>query len=491
MIIITLKEGTQRMESKKTSIVISLMVSMFLAAVEGTVITTAIPTIVKDLNGFQLISWVFAAYLLTSAISTPIYGKLSDLYGRKNILSIGIIIFLLGSCLCGISQSMYQLIAFRAVQGLGAGAIFTVTYTIIGDIFTLEERPKVQGWLSTVWGIASLTGPFLGGFLIENLSWNWIFFINVPFGIISIVLLQKNLIETFERKKHSIDYVGSLLFSLAIITFLLGILSGGKNNIIMSLMVTIVILILFYFVEKSVQEPIIPFEIFTKASTIVNGITFLAAGILIGVEVYLPIYMQNILGFGATVSGVSMAPMSMAWLLSSFILSKAIPKYGERIVIGISTLILLISCGFLSTLSIESPLISVISYGFIMGLGFGGAFTTLTIVIQESVGHSKRGAATAANSLLRTLGQTIGVSIFGSILNTNIVKYFNDLGIKGIQPDNLYSQSTLSNGVSMQQIKLSVNSGLHEVFMAFIIIALASLVLSFIFNSNFKRSILE
>ena len=204
------------MKSKNRGIVIALMVSMFLAAVEGTVVTTAIPTIVKDLNGFELISWVFSAYLLTSAISTPIYGKLSDLYGRKNILSIGIIIFLVGSCLCGLSQSMYQLIAFRAVQGLGAGAIFTVTYTIVGDIFTAEESTKIQGGISTVWGIASLVGPFLGGFLIENLSWNWIFFINLPFGIISIILLQKNLIETFDRKKHKIDYVGTLLFSSAI-----------------------------------------------------------------------------------------------------------------------------------------------------------------------------------------------------------------------------------------------------------------------------------
>ncbi|MBW9157918.1 MDR family MFS transporter [Clostridium tagluense] len=479
------------MESKKTSIVIALMVSMFLAAVEGTVITTAIPTIVKELNGFELISWVFAAYLLTSAISTPIYGKLSDLYGRKNILSIGIIIFLLGSCLCGISQSMYQLIAFRAVQGLGAGAIFTVTYTIVGDVFTAEEKPKVQGWLSTVWGIASLTGPFLGGFLIENLSWNWIFFINLPFGIISIVLLQKNLIETFERKKHKIDYLGTLLFSLAILTFLLGSLSGRKNNIIISLIVTIALLIIFYYVEKRAEEPIIPFEIFTKTSNIVNTMSFLAAGILIGVEVYLPIYMQNVLGFGATASGVSMAPMSISWLLSSFILSKAIPKYGERIVIGISTLILIISCGFLTTLTVKSPLISVIVYGFIMGFGFGGAFTTLTIMVQESVGYSKRGAATAVNALVRTLGQTIGVSIFGIILNTNIVRYFNNLGIVGIEPNNLYSQATLNSGVSLKQIKLSLNSGLHVVFIAFIIIAVLSLMLSFKFDANSKDGILE
>ncbi|MBZ9622999.1 MFS transporter [Clostridium sp. FP2] len=479
------------MESKKTSIVIALMVSMFLAAVEGTVITTAIPTIVKELNGFELISWVFAAYLLTSAISTPIYGKLSDLYGRKNILSIGIIIFLLGSCLCGISQSMYQLIAFRAVQGLGAGAIFTVTHTIAGDVFTSEEKPKVQGWLSTAWGIASLTGPFLGGFLIENLSWNWIFFINLPFGIISIVLLQKNLIETFERKKHKIDYAGTLLFSLAILTFLLGSLSGRKNNIIISLIVTIALLIIFYYVEKRAEEPIIPFEIFTKTSSIVNIICFLTAGILIGVEVYLPIYMQNVLGFGATASGVSMAPMSISWLLSSFILSKAIPKYGERMVIGISTLILIISCGFLTTLNTKSPLISVIVYGFIMGFGFGGAFTTLTIMAQESVGYSKRGAATAVNALVCTLGQTIGVSIFGIILNNNIVRYFNNLGISGIQPNNLYSESALNSGVSLKQIKLSLNSGLHVVFIAFIIIAVVSLILSFKFNANSKDGILE
>ncbi len=489
MFIITLREVTQRMESKKRNIVTALMVAMFLAAVEGTVVTTAIPTIVKELNGFELISWVFSAYLLTSSISTPIYGKLSDLYGRKNILSIGIIIFLVGSCLCGLSQSMYQLIAFRAVQGMGAGAIFTVTYTIVGDIFTVDERPKVQGWLSTVWGIASLAGPFFGGFLIENISWNWIFFINLPFGIISIILLQKNLIETFDRKKHKIDYVGTLLFSLAIITFLLGSLPGEKGNIVVTLPVTIAILILFYYVEKKAQEPIIPFDIFTKNSNIVNAISFLVSGILIGIDVYLPLYIQNVLGFGATISGVSMAPMSISWLLSSVALTKAIPKYGEKIVIGISTLILIISCAFLSTVSIKSPLVLVIVYGFIMGFGFGGAFTTLTIVVQESVGYNKRGAATAANSLVRTLGQTIAVSIFGSILNMNIVKYFNNLGVRGIEPNNLYSQATLGRGVSLHQIKLSLTSGLHEVFTAFIIIALASLALSFIFEGKIKNNL--
>ena len=195
---------------------------------------------------------------------------------------------------------------------------------------------------------------------------------------------QKNLIETVERKKHKIDYVGTLLFSFAIIIFLLGSLSGGKMNIIIAIVVTIVLLVLFYYVEKKAQEPIIPFDIFTKTSNIVNAISFLASGILIGADVYMPLYMQNVLGFGPTISGISMAPMSIAWLLSSFILTKAIPKYGKKIVIGTANLILFISCLFLSTLSIESPLQLVVIYGFIMGFGFGGAFTTLTIVVQES-----------------------------------------------------------------------------------------------------------
>ncbi|MBU3180754.1 MDR family MFS transporter [Clostridium psychrophilum] len=476
------------MKSKKKGIVIALMVAMFLAAVEGTVVTTAIPTIVKELNGFELISWVFSAYLLTSAISTPIYGKLSDLYGRKNILTIGIIIFLVGSCLCGLSQSMYQLIGFRALQGMGAGAIFTLTYTVVGDVFTVGERPKIQGYLSTVWGIASLAGPFLGGFLIENISWNWIFFINLPFGIISIILIQMNLIETFDRKTHKIDYLGTLLFSAAIITFLLGCLPIGKNVIAITLPVTIIILLLFYYVEKKAEEPIIPFDIFTKTSNIVNGISFLASGILIGIDVYIPLYIQNILGFGATVSGLVMAPMSISWLLSSIALSKAIPKFGEKRVIATSTLILLISCMFLFTLGIRSPLALVVGYGFIMGFGFGGAFTTLTIVVQESVGYNKRGAATATNSLVRTLGQTIAVSIFGSILNTNIVKYFNNIGVKGIKPNNLYSTQTLSSGVSLVQIKLSLISGLHQVFTVFIIIALASFALCFMFKSKTRKN---
>jgi LPXTG-site transpeptidase (sortase) family protein len=220
------------MDKTKRNITAALVVAMFLGAIEGTVVTTAVPTIVRDLSGFGLISWIFSTYFLTSAISTPVYGKLADLYGRKKTLCIGIVIFLVGSCLCGLSQNMYQLVAFRALQGLGAGSIFTITYTIVGDIFTLAERAKVQGWLNATWGIASIIGPFLGGFFIDYFSWHWIFFINVPFGILSIFLLQKYFHENIERKKQKIDYAGIIMLSAAIIILLVGVPAGGKKTAI-------------------------------------------------------------------------------------------------------------------------------------------------------------------------------------------------------------------------------------------------------------------
>ncbi|MDR3598197.1 MDR family MFS transporter [Clostridium sp.] len=482
------------MDSKKRKIVIALMVAMFLGAIEGTVVTTAIPTIVKDLQGFEIISSVFSVYLLTSAISTPIYGKLSDLYGRKNILSIGIIIFLTGSFLCGLSQNMYMLIGFRAIQGIGAGAIFTVTYTIIGDVFTMEERPKIQGIISSVWGIASLAGPFLGGILIDMLSWHWIFFINIPFGILSVILLQRNLKETFEKRKHNIDFAGISTLSVAMIIFLNIFISTENTSfnhnifIVISMLLTIILLWVFYKIERKAKEPIIPFDIFTKISAIVNLISFLASAVLIGADVYLPIYMQNVLGFSAKVSGLALAPMSASWLIASVVLGKCIGKYGAKAVIIISNVILLMSTMVLPTLGINSPLLLVLIYVFIMGLGFGGAFTTLTIIVQESVEYNKRGVAIAANSLLRTLGQTIGVGVFGSIFNLYIIKYFIHLGIKGVDPSNLYKSSAYNAAVTSEQIKLSLNSSLHVLFIILIIISILSLVLSIVMPKIAERS---
>ncbi len=485
------KERYNGMDSRKRNIIIALMVAMFLGAVEGTVVTTAIPTIVKDLQGFQAISLVFSVYLLASAISTPIYGKLSDLYGRKNMLSIGIIIFLAGSFLCGLSLNMYMLIGFRIIQGIGAGAIFTVTFTIVGDEFSLEERPKVQGSIGTVWGVASLMGPFIGGLLIDVLSWHWIFFINIPFGILSVILIQKNLNEKFEKTKHKIDFAGIITLSLAMVIFLNIFVSGGsKHNlfIAVSAAITILCLIAFYKIERKAKEPIIPFDIFTRASVIVNLISFLASAVLIGADVYLPIYIQNILGFSPKISGLALAPMSVAWLIASVILGKCILKYSAKASLLVSNSIILVGTLLLLTLDIKSSLLFVLIYVSIMGFGFGGAFTILTIIVQESVEYNKRGAATAANSLLRTLGQTIGVSIFGGIFNFYIVKYFMQRGIKGVNPGNLYKASAHSTAVTVDQIKYSLNSSLHILFIILIAISITSLVLSIVMPKILGKS---
>jgi Arabinose efflux permease len=474
------------MNFKKANLTVSLMLAMFLAAVEGTIVTMATPTIAKDLHGFELISLVFSVYLLTSAISTPIYGKLADLYGRKRVLTIGILIFLTGSCLCGLSQNMGMLIAFRALQGLGAGSILTVSYTIIGDVFSTKERPKIQGGLNLVWGVASLVGPFLGGFLIDTLSWHWIFFINIPFGLLSAFLLQGSLKENFEKKKHSIDYAGTAVLSLAVILFLSIFLFDQDMDsvhlwfIVLLAVATLLLLFAFYKIERKAKEPIVSFEIFTRTSTIINLISFLVFAVLMGIDVYMPIYLQNVLGFKPTISGLAMLPMSVSWLMISFALGKLLMKYGEKTIAVGANIVILISAALLPTLGVDSPVFLVLIYGFLIGIGFGGVSTTLIMIVQDSVDYGKRGTAMAANSLFRTLGQTIGISVFGSIFNLGITQYFTAQGIKGINPTDLYQSSSSGSALSAEQVSLSLNSSLHLLFVVFIIISCISLLLSII-----------
>lgn len=472
------------MDFKKKNLIISLMLAMFLAAVEGTIVTMATPTIARELHGFTWISLVFSVYLLTSAISTPVYGKLADLYGRKRMLSVGILIFLSGSCLCGFAQNMVMLIVCRGLQGLGAGSIFTISYTIIGDVFTVEERSKVQGGLNAVWGVAGLVGPFLGGFLIDVLSWHWIFFINIPFGLLSVILLQGSLQETYEKKKHSMDFAGTAALSLAVMLFLSiflfdqSAIPAYRWIVALSLVLTVLLLYGFYKIERKAKEPIISFGIFTRVTVFVSLISFLVYAVLIGIDVYMPIYLQNILGYRPTISGLALLPMSIAWLMTSFILGKSLMKYGGKAVTVGATAVILLGAALLITLGVDSPLILVVIYEFVLGIGFGGVSTTLTIVVQESVDYCERGSAVGANSLLRTLGQTVGISVFGSIFNRGITNYFAAQGIADVNPTDLYQSAASSFSLSANQVRLALNDSLRVLFFWLIAICCFSLLLA-------------
>jgi EmrB/QacA subfamily drug resistance transporter len=470
--------------ANKNKLIVALSLAMFLAAVEGTIVTLAIPTIVGDLEGFDLISHVFSVYLLTSAIVSPVYGKLSDLYGRKRTLMVGIVIFLLGSALCGLAQNMALLIAFRALQGVGAAAIYTVPMIIVGDVFPLTERGKVQGSLSMVWGIAGLFGPFIGGVLIDILSWHWIFFINIPFGALTLIILRTSLHESAKRTKHHIDYPGILVLSAAMFAFLSIFLFGDESGTLLTvrngilLGATVLLLLIFFRIEKRSPEPLVPLDVLTKSSIFINVVSMFFTAALIGVDVYIPIYLQNVKGLAPLVAGLVLLPMSISWMLVSIPLGRLIARVGGKPVSIIGVILALL--GILPFLFFTqlSPVVLIIVVVFFLGIGFGAVMTTLMMIIQESVGFEKRGAAVAVNSLVRNLGQTIGISVFGAVFNTSIIRGFSAGGIVEYDLSNLYNLASYQAGVTWEQIVAVLANSIHVVFAAFAILLVISLLIS-------------
>lgn len=431
------------MDITKKKIAFAILIAIFLSAFEGVVVSTAAPVIVKSLHNFEMISWIFSLYLLASAISTPIYGKLADLYGRKRMFIIGIIIFLIGSSLCGMAQSMHQLVFFRMVQGMGAGAILTIGFTIIGDIFTLEERSIVQGGISTVWGVAGLIGPLLGGFLIDYLSWHWIFFVNIPFGIFCIYILGKYVHEPKLTKHPTIDYIGALLLSITTGSFLYGVMIIGENFKMAMILfaITIIVGILFYFQETKTKEPIVPLFILNKGLVIVNLITFGISFILIANSVYLPLHIQSIMGYSATIAGVSLIGTSVAWFLSSISLATLMKKFEAKYIVMCACAILIFSCCLINSLTINSPLWQMAVYVFFFGFGFSGTLNTLTFIVQDSVSYDRRGAAVGLNMLTRTLSQTVGVTILGAVINIYADSFISANGLSGITMQDFYDNT--------------------------------------------------
>ncbi len=419
--------------TKKTKIIvtIALMLGMSLAALDTTIVGTALPSIVGKLGGITLYSWVFSAYLLTSTSTVAIYGKLADLFGRKPLFLFGTAVFLIGSIASGTAQSMEQLIIFRAIQGLGAGAVLPIVLTIIGDIFALEERARVQGLFSGVWGLSSIIGPALGGVIVDHFSWRWVFYINIPFGLLSAFLLIVSLKENVERKKHSIDYLGSLLLTSGIVALLFALLQGGVTWAWTSLpsvglfTLAIVLLVLFLLQEARASEPILPLTLFSNRIITISSIGGVILGVVMfGITSYVPLFVQGVRGGTATSAGVTLGPLLLAWPIAATLSGKIILRFGYRLTAVVGALLVTIGVGLVTLLQASSTLPYIVAAMLVIGTGLGLMSTAFVISVQNAVPWNLRGVATASTQFFRTIGGTVGVAMMGTILNLQMAAHF-------------------------------------------------------------------
>ena len=415
--------------ARRRAITIAVMTGMFLAALEATVIGTAMPTVVAALGGLAHFSWVFSAYLLTSTVSVPLWGKLSDLYGRRLFYQLGIGVFLLGSILSGMAQSMTQLIAARALQGLGAGALIPLGMTIIGEVYTLRERARMQGLFSGAWGLSSVIGPLIGGVITDQFSWRWVFYINVPFGIASAAIMQFALGPSKREGRPAIDYLGAAVLTTAVTLLMLVLVEGGSGTELLRprnlLLLAVVAALLAWFIriERRAPEPVVPLALFrSRVVSVAMIVGFLAGVAMFAVISFVPLFAQGALGVSATAAGSFLTPLMLAWVSASVVGGRLLIRMGARpLVLGG---LAMLTAGFAAlTMSTRQTSVAVLVVELIViGIGLGLTMLTLLIAVQHAVQHAvpreQLGIATSLNQFFRSIGGAMGVALLGALMTS-------------------------------------------------------------------------
>ncbi|MCI0454962.1 MAG: MFS transporter [Candidatus Dadabacteria bacterium] len=484
--------------TRRIFITIGVMIGMFLAAIEATAVSTAMPTVVSYLGGLSLYSWVFSAYFLTSTVTLPLWGKLSDIYGRRIFYIIGITIFLLGSVLSGQSETMLQLIIYRALQGFGGGALLTLGMIVVGEIFSLKERAKVQGLFGGVWGLSSIIGPLIGGFLTDHLSWRWVFYLNIPFGVIAGLVIGFSLKETRSKTRNvSLDYSGALILTALITLLLLGLMQIGKENSysspipLLMLGVCIPLLWLFIATERRAKDPILPLDLFLNPFFKTSAITgFLIGMAMFGSISFIPLFIQGVIGTTATRAGSILSPLLLTWVFFSSISGRLLLRFGYRplIIFGSS----LVALGFflLSKMNENTTQgIAIINMIF-LGCGMGMIFVPLLLSVQNSVIRKQLGIATSATQFFRLIGGTLGVTVMGVVMSAYMHHGFSSLSQDTNSSEITYlknpdliltplARENLSPEV-LEVLKGVLANSLHNVFITGFVIAILAFVSAFL-----------
>jgi EmrB/QacA subfamily drug resistance transporter len=410
--------------NKRGLLIIGLLIAMLFAALDGTIVGTAMPTIIREMGGLELMAWLTTAYMLTSTTIVPIAGKLADLLGRKLVYVSGIIIFIIGSALCGLAGNIEQLIIFRAIQGLGGGIMMPMAMIIIGDLFTGKQRAKWQGVFAAVFGLSSVLGPQVGGWIVDAWDWRWVFYINLPVGILATILIAISLSGKKAEGPVKFDWPGIFTMVVGVVSLLLGLSFGGSEfdwlswQIIGLFVIAIVSLAVFVRIEATTEEPILPVKLFKdRTFTMINGIGFFMSLGMFGAIMFVPLFMQWIVGISASESGTVMMPMMISMMVFSVIGGQVVYKIGVRLQLAIGMIVVAVAFFLLTTLDASTAKLTASSFMVILGIGIGLVMPLLTLVLQESYPKSQLGVVTSSSTFFRQIGGTFGMTLLGAVMN--------------------------------------------------------------------------